>query len=75
MILRFAFRSIIFRHTIFFCQALEVRLGGAHRQVELGGNRANHSVRQNSLLLDVAGRGDRNADRLHHGTSCVDSVS
>jgi hypothetical protein len=28
-----------------------------------------------ALLLDVTGRGDENADRLHHGTPCVDGVS
>ena len=69
MILRFSFRL-----TIFFCQALKVRLGGAHRQVELGGNRADHSVSQYSLLLDIAGRGDEQADRLPQGTPPVDSI-
>ncbi len=45
-----------------------------HRDVKLASNRANHSIRQNPLLLDIARRGDENSDRLHETTPRFDGV-
>ena len=45
-----------------------------HRDVKLGSNRADHSIRQNPLLLDIARRGDENPDRLHERTPRFDSI-
>src|SRR6516162_5024421 len=74
MVIRFSLRLTLFRLTIFFRQALEDRIGVTHRQVELRCNRAHHSFRQMSLLLDVTGRGDENADCLHEATPRVDGI-
>ena len=63
-----------FWSSFFFCQALEVRMGGTHRKVELPAIERNTRSARWRLLLDVAGRGNKNADCLHHGTLCVDSI-